>query len=70
MPVANLALQIAIQAMNRGWADMDNSITVKLQEEAAGVEVRAPSSPGPSVRRKVYQHASGRIASARSVDGT
>jgi 3-hydroxyisobutyrate dehydrogenase-like beta-hydroxyacid dehydrogenase len=42
MPVANLALQIAIQAMNRGWADMDNSITVKLQEEAAGVEVRAP----------------------------
>ncbi len=42
MPVANLALQIAVQAMNRGWAEMDNSITVKLQEEAAGVEVRAP----------------------------
>jgi hypothetical protein len=42
MPVANLAEQIAIQAMNRGWGQMDSSITVLLQEEAAGVEVRAP----------------------------
>ena len=42
MPVANLAEQIAIQAMNRGWGGMDSSITVRLQEETAGVEVRAP----------------------------
>ncbi len=42
MPVANLSEQIAIQAMNRGWGQMDSSVTVLLQEEAAGVEVRAP----------------------------
>jgi 3-hydroxyisobutyrate dehydrogenase len=42
LPVATLAEQIAIEAMNRGWGDQDNSITFRLQEEAAGVEVRAP----------------------------
>jgi len=42
MPVANIAEQIAIQAMNRGWGDKDSSISFLLQEEAAGVEVRAP----------------------------
>ena len=42
MPVANLAEQFAIQAMNRGWGEMDSSIAFLLQEEAAGVEVRAP----------------------------
>ena len=42
MPVANLAEQIAIECMNRGWGNADSSVTVRLQEEAAGVEVRAP----------------------------
>ena len=42
MPVANLAEQIAIQAMNRGWGDKDSSISFLLQEEMAGVEVRVP----------------------------
>jgi 3-hydroxyisobutyrate dehydrogenase len=42
MPIANLAEQIAIQGMNRGWGDKDSSVTFLLQEEAAGVEVRAP----------------------------
>jgi hypothetical protein len=42
MPIANLAEQIAIQGMNRGWGDQDSSVTFRLQEEAAGVEVRAP----------------------------
>ena len=42
MPLANLAEQIAIEAMNRGWGDMDNSITFLLQEEQSGIEVRAP----------------------------
>ena len=41
MPVANLAEQLAIQAMNRGWADMDSSVVVRLQEEMADVEIRA-----------------------------
>jgi 3-hydroxyisobutyrate dehydrogenase len=42
MPVANIAEQIAIEGMNRGWGDKDSSVTFVLQEEAAGVEVRAP----------------------------
>ncbi len=42
MPVANLAEQIAIEGMNRGWGERDSSVTFLLQEEAAGVEVRAP----------------------------
>ena len=37
-----LAEQITLQAMNRGWADRDSSVTALLQEEQAGVEVRAP----------------------------
>ena len=42
LPVANLAEQIAIEAMNRGWGDRDSSVTFLLQEEQASVEVRAP----------------------------
>jgi 3-hydroxyisobutyrate dehydrogenase len=42
MPVANLAEQIAIQGMNRGWGKLDSSVTFQLQEEAAKVQVRAP----------------------------
>jgi 3-hydroxyisobutyrate dehydrogenase len=42
MPVANLAEQIAIQGMNRGWGELDSNATFQLQEEAAGVQVRAP----------------------------
>ena len=42
MPVANIAEQIAVQGMNRGWGGRDSSVTFLLQEEAAGVEVRAP----------------------------
>ena len=42
MPVANLAEQIAIEAMNRGWGGHDSSVTFRLQEETSCVEVRAP----------------------------
>ena len=42
MPMATLAEQVAMQAVNRGWKDRDSSVTVLLQEEQAGVEVRAP----------------------------
>ena len=42
MPVANLAEQIAIEAINRGWGEMDSSVTFRLEEEQADVEVRAP----------------------------
>ena len=40
MPIANLAEQVAIEGMNRGWGHMDSTVTMRLQEEAAGVEVR------------------------------
>ena len=42
MPMSTLAEQIAMQAMNRGWADQDSTVTVRLQEEQAQVQVRAP----------------------------
>ena len=42
MPVANLAEQRAIEAMNRGWGDRNSAITFLLQEEQANVQVRAP----------------------------
>src|SRR2546428_9140096 len=42
MPVASLAEQIAMEALNRGWGNKDSSVTFLLQEEAAGVEVRSP----------------------------
>ena len=42
MPMSTLAEQIAMQAMNRGWAEQDSSVTVRLQEEQSEVEVRAP----------------------------
>ena len=42
MPFATLAEQVAMEAINRGWKDRDSSVTVLLQEEQAGVEVRAP----------------------------
>jgi len=42
MPMTTLAEQITLQAMNRGWQNRDSSVTVLLQEEQAGVEIRAP----------------------------
>jgi 3-hydroxyisobutyrate dehydrogenase len=42
MPMTVLAKQITLQAVNRGWGSKDSSIPVVLQEEQAGVEVRAP----------------------------
>jgi 3-hydroxyisobutyrate dehydrogenase-like beta-hydroxyacid dehydrogenase len=51
MPMTNLAEQIAIQAVNRGWSGQDNNVVFRLQEEAAGVEVRAPGvDPARSAR--------------------
>lgn len=41
MPLSNLTEQFMIQGMNRGWASKDRIITFLLQEEMAGVEVRA-----------------------------
>ena len=41
MPMASLGEQILIEAMARGWGDKDSTSPWLLQEEAAGVQVRA-----------------------------
>jgi 3-hydroxyisobutyrate dehydrogenase len=56
MPVANLAEQIAIQGMNRGWGDRDSSVTFLLQEEQADVEVRAPHVDSAKAARFITTH--------------
>ena len=56
MPVANLAEQTAIECLNRGWGDLDSSITFLLQEEAAGVEVRAPQVDVERAARFISTH--------------
>ena len=56
MPVANLAEQRAIEGLNRGWGDLDSSITFLLQEEAAGVEVRAPQVDADRAARFISTH--------------
>jgi 3-hydroxyisobutyrate dehydrogenase len=44
MPLATGGEQLLIEALARGWGDKDSSWTWKLQEEAAGVTVRASST--------------------------
>jgi 3-hydroxyisobutyrate dehydrogenase len=56
MPVANLAEQTAIEGLNRGWGDLDSSVTFRLQEEAAGVEVRAPQVDVERAARFISTH--------------
>ena len=56
MPVANLAEQRAIEGLNRGWGDLDSSVTFRLQEEAAGVEVRAPQVDVERAARFISTH--------------
>jgi 3-hydroxyisobutyrate dehydrogenase len=41
MPMAAVAEQIMMEAMSRGWGDKDSTAPWMLQEEAAGVQVRA-----------------------------
>ena len=56
MPITTLAEQIALQAMNRGWAGQDSSVTVRLQEEQAGVEIRAPHIDPARAGRFITTH--------------
>ncbi len=56
MPVANLAEQIAIQGMVRGWGNHDSSVTFRLQEEAAGVEVRAANVDADKAAKFISTH--------------
>src|SRR5262249_41671124 len=56
MPLTNLAEQIAIEAMNRGWGGLDNNVVFRLQEEAAGVVVRAPGVDPAHAARFITTH--------------
>jgi 3-hydroxyisobutyrate dehydrogenase len=56
MPMTTLAEQIAMEAMNRGWGDQDNNVVFRLQEEAAGVEVRAPQVDPARAARFITTH--------------
>ena len=44
LPLANLAEQLQRQGVNRGWAEDDRTKVFLLQEEAAGVRLRATVS--------------------------
>lgn len=50
LPMATLAEQIVVEACARGWQDKDLSIVFLLQEEAAGVQVRAPRMDAKAAR--------------------
>ena len=67
MPMSTLAEQIAMQAMNRGWAESDSSITVRLQEEQAGVEVRAPHVDPARAGRFITTHPGRRVTAPRTL---
>jgi 3-hydroxyisobutyrate dehydrogenase len=41
MPMASVGEQIVIEAMARGWGDRDSTSPWQLQEEKAGVQIRA-----------------------------
>jgi 3-hydroxyisobutyrate dehydrogenase len=41
MPIAALVEQTMVQAINRGWSERGTASLFRLQEEAAGVEVRS-----------------------------
>ncbi|HEX9822008.1 MAG TPA: NAD(P)-dependent oxidoreductase [Methylomirabilota bacterium] len=43
MRVANLVLEEMTEALNRGWGERDSRSPMLLQEERAGVQVRAPA---------------------------
>ncbi|MGE3537655.1 MAG: NAD(P)-dependent oxidoreductase [Candidatus Tectimicrobiota bacterium] len=56
MPVANLAEQIAMQGMVRGWGDRDSNVTFLLQEEAANVQVRAANVDADKAAKFISTH--------------
>jgi hypothetical protein len=43
MPIAALVEQMMIHAVSRGWSDQGTASLFRLQEEAAGIEVRKQS---------------------------
>ncbi len=56
LPFANLAEQVMIRALNRGWGDRDSSVPWLLQEENAGVEVRVMDIDLEKAERFISTH--------------
>ncbi len=46
MPVANLVEQLFVQGINQGWGEQDYTVTFRLQEGMAGVQVRDSDASG------------------------
>jgi hypothetical protein len=69
MPMTNLAEQIAIEAMNRGWGGLDNNVVFRLQEEAARVECgrRGGSAPSPHPMPEPRRDRMGTAGPAREI---
>jgi 3-hydroxyisobutyrate dehydrogenase len=57
LPVGNMIEQIIVQAINRGWgAGSGYTVTYKLQEEAAGVSLRAAGVDPAQAARYISTH--------------
>ena len=57
LPVSQLVEQIIIQAVNRGWGDASGyTVTYKLQEEAAGVSLRADGIDPAQAAKYISTH--------------
>ena len=56
LPISSEAVRIAEDARDRGWGHMDDVVFVRLQEEAAGVEVRAPDIDLDRARAFISTH--------------
>jgi 3-hydroxyisobutyrate dehydrogenase-like beta-hydroxyacid dehydrogenase len=44
MRLSNITLEEMTEAMNRGWGERDSRVSMLLQEERAGVEIREPEA--------------------------
>ena len=56
MPFANQVEQIAVEGMNRGWGNRDSRVTILLQEEAAGVEIRVSGVDAEAAAKFISTH--------------
>jgi len=56
VPVADLVERLVLEALARGWGDLDNNVVVRLQEEAAGASVRAPGIDLARAARFITTH--------------
>lgn len=43
MKLANITLEEMTEALNRGWAERDSRVSMLLQEERAGVDIKVPA---------------------------